>query len=201
MSPERLLRTCLEKGINCVAVTDHNSIAGALELRRMAPFPVIVGEEVRTTYGEVMGLFLTEGIPRLLTPLETVDRIKAQGGLVCIPHPFDRLRRSLLRRSALESILPLVDIIEVFNSRTVLGGYLTRALAFAEKHGLLASAGSDAHSPGEVGGAYVVMPEFDGPQSFLRALAQGEIVGRRARPWTRITGSMVALGNRFRRRG
>jgi len=201
MSPERLLTTCLEKGINCVAVTDHNTIAGALELKRIAPFPVIVGEEVRTTYGEVMGLFLSEEVPPSLTPVETVARIKAQGGLVCIPHPFDRLRRSLLRYSALESILPLVDIIEVFNSRTVLGSYLTRALAFAQRHGLLVSAGSDAHSPGEVGGAYVLMPEFDGPQSFLQALAQGEIVGRRARPWTRITGSMTALGNRFRRRG
>lgn len=200
MSPERLLRCCLEKGINCVAVTDHNTIAGALELQRIAPFPVVVGEEVRTLSGEIMGLFLSEEVPRFLTPAETVARIKAQGGLVCIPHPFDWLRRSLLRRSALEALLPDIDIIEVFNSRTVLRTYLTRALSFAQRHGLLASAGSDAHSPGEVGGAYVVMPEFDGPQSFLWALAQGEIVGRRAWPWTRITGSLTALGNRFRRR-
>jgi predicted metal-dependent phosphoesterase TrpH len=110
-TPEKYVATCLKRGINCIAVTDHNSIQGGLAVRKIAPFQVIVAEEVRTTEGEITGLFLTEEIPARLTPEETVRRIKEQGGLVSVPHPFDRFRGEPLKEGAIQRILPQADII------------------------------------------------------------------------------------------
>ena len=180
LSLEKIIECCLRKGISCIAVTDHNSISGALEMQRIAPFTVIVGEEIETTSGEITGLFLTEEIPPYLSAQTTVERIKAQHGLVCVPHPFDRLRRSPLRREALQSIVSLIDIVEVFNARTMLPRDNTQARMFAQGHAIPASAGSDAHTAPEIGGAYVCMPEFSGAEDFKSALAQGEVKGQRA---------------------
>src|SRR3990172_204249 len=105
-------------GIDCVAVSDHNNIDGALAVREVAPFRVIIAEEIKSTEGEIIGLFLQETIRKGLTPEDTVRAIKEQGGLVLVPHPFDRTRRSVIRESALLRILPQVDVIEVFNART-----------------------------------------------------------------------------------
>ncbi len=178
IQPEQLVECCTRCGIDCVAVTDHNTIAGALEVRKIAPFKVIVSEEIHTDDGEVIGYFIEEEIPKRLPVKETVARIKGQGGLVAVPHPFDRLRGSAIRRRALEEILPEIDIIEVLNARSFMKRYNTMAERFAQRHGLLASAGSDAHTPGEIGRAYVEMPDFDGRDSFLMALAQGKIMGQ-----------------------
>jgi predicted metal-dependent phosphoesterase TrpH len=100
-SPKRLVARCLRVGLGCIAVTDHNTIRGGMEVAEIAPFPVIVASEVKTTHGEITGLFLTEEIPRGLSPMETVERIKAQGGLVSIPHPFDKVRSSVITDDAL----------------------------------------------------------------------------------------------------
>ncbi len=179
MSLQSIIRRCQELGIGGVAITDHNTIAGALELQRIAPFPVIIGEEIRTTDGEIMGLFLSEEIPRGLSPEETVTRIKSQGGLVCIPHPFDTLRRhSGIGTANMARLRNHIDIIEVFNARTLLRRDSERAVAFARSNGFLASAGSDAHMPAELGYAYVEMPEFEGRDDFKEALAQGQVFGR-----------------------
>ncbi len=182
-SPQKYVATCLKRDINCVAVTDHNSIQGGLAVREIAPFKVIVAEEVRTTQGEITGLFLTEEIPSGLSPEETVRRIKEQGGLVSVPHPFDRFRGEPIEEDALLRILPQADIVEVFNSRTTLPADNDRARKLAEEHGLAMGAGSDAHSHWEIGRCYVEMPDFDGtPQGFLEALRQGRIVARSSNP-------------------
>ncbi|MBI2906552.1 MAG: PHP domain-containing protein [Chloroflexi bacterium] len=186
-----LIDRCREIGIDCVAVTDHDTIAAALELERSAPFRIIVGEEIRTTEGEIIGLFLSSEIPGGLSPRETTARIKEQGGLVCVPHPFDRLRRSPLRLSALESIIDQIDIIEVFNSRTTLLRDSEKARRFAEEHRLLACAGSDAHTPGEIGGAYVEMADFSDRDDFCRAVAQGKVVGARANPFVHVASTVA----------
>ena len=183
MSVETLIARCQEKGINCIAVTDHNTIAGALEAKGLAPFKIIVGEEILTTAGEIIGYFLTEEIPKGLSPSETVARIKEQGGLVCIPHPFDPLRHTHLRREALEAILPSIDIMEVYNSYTLLPYFNTKARRFAQKHGLLYSAGSDAHTSNPLGKTYVEMPEFNDAEQFRLSLQQGRIVQQKAYPW------------------
>ncbi len=175
---EQIIARCNEVEINCIAVTDHNTIAGAVEMRKTAPFKVIVGEEIHTSNGEVIGYFLTQEIPKGLTATETMRRIKEQGGLVAVPHPFDRLRGSAIQRSALEAILPDVDIIEVLNARSILQRYNTMAGQLAQKHRLAASAGSDAHTLGEIGAAYIKMPDFNGKDDFLKALRQGKIMGQ-----------------------
>ena len=188
-SPDKYVQTCLKRGINCVAVTDHNDLGGALAVQKLASFRVIIGEEVESLEGEIIGLFLQEEVPAGLSAEETVRRIKEQGGLVCVPHPFDRWRREHLAEAALMHILPQVDIIEALNARTTLRGDNEQAARFAQEHGLAMSAGSDAHSARELGRACVEMPDFEGPREFLQALRQGHIVGRLSTPlvhlWSR----------------
>ena len=183
MTPEKFVARCLRVGLNCVAVTDHNTVEGARAVQLLAPFTVIVGEEVGSAEGEITGLFLTEAVPRGLSAVDTARRIKDQGGLVSIPHPFDRFRREVIRRRALDEVVPYADIVEVFNARNNLDADNRRAYEFAEEHGLLTSGVSDAHTYIELGRTYVEMPEFDGtPEGFKEALAQGRIVGRRMNP-------------------
>ena len=126
-SPEALVARALRMGLGCIAVTDHNTIRGGQAVARIAPFPVIVASEVKTTHGEITGLFLTEEVPRGLSPMETVERIKAQGGLVSIPHPYDSVRTSVLSADAMVEVLPHADIIEAFNARNVFRGADERA--------------------------------------------------------------------------
>lgn len=181
-TPEEIVASCTRKGINCVAITDHGTIAGALKLKEIAPFPVIVGEEILTPWGEIMGLFLTQEIPSGILLVEAVKQIKEQGGLVCLPHPFDTFRLSAIKDGFLGDVLPYLDIIEVFNSRSLLLGNSRRAKLIAQRYHLPASAGSDAHTSYEIGRAYVEMPEFQGKEGFLESLAQGKIFGRRTCP-------------------
>ena len=194
MSPEKLVSRCAKVGLNCIAVTDHNTIEGALAVQRIAPFTVIIGEEVASSEGEITGLFLKETIPRGLPPVETARRIKEQGGLVSLPHPFDRFRSKVIGRRAIEEILPYADIVEAFNSRNSLDADNRQALRFAQEHGLLTSAVSDAHTPLELGRTFVEMPEFDGtPEGFKRSLAQGRIVGRRVNPLVHVLTTLVKV--------
>jgi len=194
LSPlEQIVERCLDIGINCIAVADHNTVAGALKLREFAPFKVIVAEEILTPVGEIMGLFLSEAVSRGLSPQETISRIRSQGGLVAIPHPFGRSLPWNPNMLISTEVLSQVDIIETFNSRTPFSSSIARARRLAEEWGKAASAGSDAHTSGEIGRAYVEMPEFDGPDDFLNALAQGKIFGKKssylahfASTWARI---------------
>jgi len=206
LSPEDLVKRCLKVGLNCIAVTDHNTTEGAFVVQRLAPFMVIVGEEVKSDQGEITGLFLKESIPRDLSPMETVKRIKDQGGLVSIPHPFDRFRRSVISEEALEEIVPQADIIEVFNARNNLKSDDRKAYEFAEQHGLLTSGVSDAHTTFEVGRTFMEMPEFDGtPQDFMDSLAQARIQARRTSPLIHVLTTFTKIqkrlmGGRRRRR-
>jgi predicted metal-dependent phosphoesterase TrpH len=174
-----LLETCDYHGIDCVAVTDHDAVECALKLHEIAPTKIIVGEEIHTTSGEMIGLFLKERIQPWLSPLETIDRIRDQGGLVYIPHPFDKLRKAILGRKVLEEIWEKVDILEVFNSRNFMRVSNRRALKFASEKGMLQGAGSDAHTRYEVGRAYVLMDPFESASDFLSKIGNSEIHGSR----------------------
>jgi len=199
-SPEKIVQHCLKVGINCLAITDHDEISGAFEIKRIAPFKVIVGEEILTSRGEIIGYFLTEKIPPRLSPEETVARIKAQGGLACIPHPFDRLRSGAkLRNDALDKILPEIDLIEVFNSRTMLLRDTASALELAQKHGLPGTAGSDAHIVREVGSTYMEIPEFNDAEQFRQALKRGKVFGHRANFFIHFYGIRNRLVKQFQR--
>ena len=200
--PDVLVRRCREVGLNCIAVTDHNVITGALEVQKLAaPYPdlmVIVGEEVKSNQGDIIGLFLKEEVPRGLTPLETVRCIKDQGGLVMVPHPFDAIRRGPLSPDALRNILPYIDIIEVLNARTILSRDLEKCRHLAAEISIPPVAVSDAHTPGELGSAYVELDEFDGsPLSFKYALGSGRIVGHRSTPLVHLITAYVKAKKRF----
>jgi predicted metal-dependent phosphoesterase TrpH len=200
--PDKIVQHCLKAGVNCVAITDHNEIKGALEVKSLAPFKVIVGEEILTSRGEIIGYFLTELIPPHLSPEETVTRIKAQGGLSCVPHPCDRCRTgSKLESSALKEILPILDLIEVFNSRTILLRDSASALELAQRHGLPSTAGSDAHIAREIGSTYMEIPEFNDAEQFRQALRQGKVFRHRTTFWIHLYGIRNRLVKRFQRTG
>ena len=181
-SLEDVVAAALRRGMGALAITDHDAIEGTLALRGMAPLQIIVGEEIDTSEGEIIGLFLEELIPPGCTAAETVARIKDQGGLVCVPHPFDLQRRHRLCDSALRSILDDVDIFEVLNARALWAGHNARARRFAQTHGLLMGAGSDAHTPLEIGRAYVEMAPFTDRGSFLDSLAAARVRGTLSGP-------------------
>jgi predicted metal-dependent phosphoesterase TrpH len=177
---DKIIRRCQQLGINCIAIADHGTAEGALKMKKIAPFHVIVAEEILSTQGEIMGMFLKETIPSGLTPGETVKRIKAQGGLVNIPHPFETIRGSALKDWCIDEIAGDIDLMEVLNSRSPFPANTDKAKAFAAKHKIPGSAGSDAHSIHEIGNACVEMPEFSTPEEFLKSLANGRIYGKRS---------------------
>lgn len=196
-SLKQVVDQCLATGIGCLAVSDHNTIAGAVRLRDMAPFAVIVAEEITTSKGELMGLFLSNVIPAGLSPEETIAEIREQGGLVCIPHPFGRWLLQDSRDLLSTRILSQVDIVEVFNSRTPFPGSSRKARSLALKYGKVASAGSDAHTSGEIGRAYVEMPEFNDSSDFLSCLSQGSIVGQTSSPLVHLASTWARVRKRL----
>jgi predicted metal-dependent phosphoesterase TrpH len=195
VEPEALVKRCQEVGLSCIAVTDHNTIKGARAVQAIAPFRVILGEEIKTTAGEITGLFLTEEVPPGLTPADTVRRIKEQGGLVSLPHPFDRMGRSPLAPRFIDELLPYVDLVEAFNARTLLMRDNAQGHQMAVNHGLLVTAVSDAHTLGELGRSYTEMPEFDGtPEGFKAALIEARLMERRSSPLVHLYSTI----NKFR---
>ncbi|MFL5823651.1 MAG: glycosyltransferase [Solirubrobacteraceae bacterium] len=174
---EVLLAEARARGLGAIAITDHNEVSGALEAREKADgIKVIVAEEVKTAdQGEVIGLFIEEKIPRGLTLEQTIAEIKRQGGLVYVPHPFDRLH-SVPDYEHLMGVLDEVDAIEVFNPRVAISEFNEEALRFAAKYRIPAGAGSDAHVPQGLGSVRIRMRDFDGPEEFLQALREADIV-------------------------
>jgi predicted metal-dependent phosphoesterase TrpH len=168
-------------GLGAIAVTDHNVFGGALEAVEAARgrgLVVIPGEEVKTNgEGEVIGLFLREQIPRGLSMAETLAAIRDQGGLVYVPHPFDRLH-SIPDAATLQRHLAEIDVLEVYNARLLFEGFNDEALRFARKYNLLMGAGSDAHVLQGVGTGCVRMRAFRTPEEFLLSLRSAEIVRR-----------------------
>ena len=175
---EVLLAAAKEVGLGAIAVTDHNEISGALEAREKAAatsVKVIVGEEVKTAeQGEVIGLFIEQKIPRGMTMADTVAEIKRQGGLVYVPHPFDRMH-AVPDYEHLLPILDDVDAIEVFNPRVAIGAFNEEAVRFAAKYRIVAGAGSDSHVAQGLGSVRIRMRDFDGPDEFLESLRDAEI--------------------------
>ena len=182
---DKIIGRCQELGINCIAIADHGTTEGALKMQQLAPpFKVIVAEEILTTQGEIMGMFLKETVKSdpdsRITPQEAVRRIREQGGLVNIPHPFETIRGSALKDKFIDEIAGDIDLMEVLNSRSPFPANSNKARAFAEKHGIPGSAGSDAHTVNEIGNAYIEIPDFNNKDEFLKALAQGKIQGHRS---------------------
>ncbi len=170
-----LLKACDKRGIDKIAITDHGSMKGAFKAYKMAPDRVILGEEIRTPEGEILGYFMTEEIPQGLEAPEVVRRLQEQGAFISLPHPFDP-HRSWWTDRTLDQILPSLDGIEVFNARCLREEYNQNAYYFALEHGKALMAGSDAHALGELGRTYMTMPWFDDAES-LRAAAREVTIG------------------------
>jgi hypothetical protein len=184
----------LKKGINCIAVADHGTTKGARQLLKIAPFKVIVCQEVLTPHGEIMGMFLQEDIPAKTGLDETFRNIRQQGGLICIPHPYDKVRPSAFRdKKLLELIVEQVDIIEVFNSRSMFPGTEPMARDLATRHHKIMSAGTDAHSPQEIGFAYVDMDDFNNKDEYLVSLSKGKIFGKKSSPLIHLISTTARL--------
>ena len=167
-----------QAGLDVVCITDHNEISAAVAAAGQdLGVRIIIGEEIRTPDGDIIGLFLTERVPYVLPVAEVVARIRAQGGLVYAPHPFDQARSSLGRVLPGLCAAGAVDIVEVFNAKTATREPNDRAAALAAAYELPGGAGSDAHDPPGVGAAYLELPDFDGPTGFLAALAHARITG------------------------
>lgn len=177
----QVLHICKARGMGGVAITDHDTLAGGLEAVKIAPpgLLVIPGEEIKSSEGEIIGLFLFEEIPPGLTPEETATRIRDQGGVVIVPHPFDPLRRSPLRTPALERLVAagLVDAIEVLNARMALKSHNLRGAEFAARHNLPGTAGSDGHSRPEYAHAYIEIEPFANRDEFVANLKNATIGG------------------------
>ncbi len=176
---EVLLETARDRGLGAIAITDHNEVSGALEARRIAEgmgdIKVIVAEEVKTAeQGEVIGLFLEEKIPRGMTMAETIAAIREQGGLVYVPHPFDRFH-SVPDYEHLLDIVEEIDILEVFNPRVALTAFNEEAERFARKYRIVPGAGSDSHVAQGLGSVRVRIHDFDGPREFLEAMRDADI--------------------------
>lgn len=182
-SPADVVRSAAARGLTHLAITDHDRIEGALRARDLAPagLTVIVGEEVKTAQGDLICLFLERAIRPGMSAAETVAAAREQGGLVGIPHPFDRFRNSLLREAGLASLAGLVDWVETYNARVLGPSGNERAAAFAREHGLPGVAVSDAHSVMEVAVAYSVLSgDPSTPAGLLAALPAARLVRHRA---------------------
>ena len=179
---EALIDHCIAEGFGAIAITDHNELEGALEAQRIVaekgkPIVVIAGEEVKTSEGEVIGLFLTERIERGMPMDETIAEIQRQEGLVLVPHPFDRLH-TIPSAATLHRLLDEIDIFEVYNSRLMFDSFNDDALRFATKYNLVQSAGSDAHVLPGIGTVINRIPAFDGAEEFLVSMRHNQIIRR-----------------------
>ena len=177
---DTLLETAKRVGLGAIAITDHNEISGALEARERANgIKVIVAEEVKTAdQGEVIGLFIEEKIPRGMTLQDTIAEIRRQGGLVYVPHPFDRMH-SVPDYEHLLDVVADIDAIEVFNPRVAFSAFNEEAARFAAKYRIVAGAGSDSHVAQGLGSVKIRMRDFDGPEEFLESLRDADIVRKR----------------------
>lgn len=169
-----------ELGMGAVAITDHNTITGALKLlEQNPPFKVIVGEEISTADGELIGLFLKGRVKPLMSLDETARAIKEQDGLVCLPHPTARIVISRVKPRLLEKALGLCDIVEGVNSRSIFRADDRKAIELAKRWGKPVSAGSDVHILSDLNACYVEMEDFSGSEDFLRKLANAKLVANK----------------------
>jgi predicted metal-dependent phosphoesterase TrpH len=180
--PPDLIKAARKKGLDRLIITDHNSIVGALAAHALDPQLVIVGEEIMTTRGEILASFVKEEIPANLSPKDTIRRLKEQGAFISISHPFDELRKGGWQEADLLEILPDVDAIEVYNSRCMYPRFNRRAQAFAEKHDIPGTVGSDAHAAFEVGRSVLLLDPFTGPEE-MRAVIRGGMPQVKWSPW------------------
>ncbi len=197
--PEAAIARARSLGLDKLAITEHNNLAGALRAKELAPELIIVGEEIMTTHGELIAYFVKEEVPRDLSPQETIRRLREQGAVIAIPHPLDSLRNSAMGLANVMEVIDQVDAIEVRNARCVRPQDNLAALALAQERGLLITAGSDAHIPFELGHCYVEMPAFeDDAESFVDALQSAKPMGKESPFWPHLMSTWAKWRKRIK---
>lgn len=171
-TPEQLVKTCARKGLDKIAITDHNTIKGALEAKALAPERVIIGEEIMTTAGEILAFFIKEEIPPGMSPKDTIKALQQQDAFISISHPFDRFRKGSWKIQDLLEITPDIDAIETFNARCFLPRDNWKAMTFARQHHVSGTYGSDAHASLEIGNASLFLPPFHNRTTLKLSLEQ-----------------------------
>lgn len=194
----RIAALCQKKGIERLAITDHNTVTAGLELARLQPMLIIPGLEVMTTRGELLAWYVRGPVPHGLSPAETIARLKEQGAVIGVAHPFDRYRRGAWQEEDLLAIVDQIDAVEVFNARCIHDEDNQKALAFAKQHGKLATSGSDAHVGLEYGRAPMQMPAFShNADGFRAALAEAQPGDRLSSPLIHVTSTWAKWVKRF----
>jgi hypothetical protein len=192
-APKELIHAARARGLDRVVITDHNTIAGALEAQLLAPELVIVGEEIMTTRGEILAAFVSEEVPSGLSPEETIHRLRDQGAFISISHPFDSWRSGSWKKEDLLAIVHLVDAIEIFNARCMSPGANALAMAFAREHSLAGTAGSDAHAVFEIGAAWLNLPPFMDAEGLQKQVHEGKVGGRLSPFWVHFASRFASL--------
>ena len=192
-SPADLIAAAHRKGIDRLIITDHNTIAGARMAQALDPELVIVGEEIMTTRGEILAAFVTEEVPPQLSPTETIHRLRDQGAFISVSHPFDRMRSGAWKEADLLEILPLVDAIEVYNSRCMFPGFNRAAKRFAEEHNIPGTVGSDAHAAFEVGRSLLVLEQFESAEQMRKVIRNGIPQVKWSPPWFHLTSRYASM--------
>lgn len=198
--PRKLIAEARHRGVGRLVITDHNTIAGARAAKDLDPEFVIVGEEIMTTKGEILAAYVTEEIPAGLPPREVIARLRDQGAFVSVSHPFDRMRAGGWDEPDLLEILPLVDAIEVYNSRCMRPRFNHEAQKFAEQHNIPGTVGSDAHAAFEVGRSMLRLEPFEGPDELRRVIRAGVPVTRWSPPWFHFTSRYATVTKRLQKR-
>lgn len=206
LTEETFIEKAIERGLTHVAITNHNNVEGAIAVRDKVAelgltdqLTVILGEEVSTADGEVVGLFLTRTIPRGLSANETADEIHRQGGLVSIPHPFDPFRGSHIREGPLRNLADTgkIDAVEVFNCRVTLQRHNQEAAEFASRHGIPGIAASDSHSSFEVAMAFNALPAFENAEELRAVLPDNDWHASRSSVFIHLTTRWAVWKNAF----
>jgi predicted metal-dependent phosphoesterase TrpH len=206
LTEEKFIEKAVERGLTHACVTNHNNVEGAIAVRDKVAelgladqLTVILGEEVSTADGEVVGIFLEKTIPRGLSANETADEIHRQGGLVSIPHPFDPFRGSHIREGPLRNLAEMgkIDAIEVFNCRVTFQRHNLEAAEFANRYGIPGIAASDSHSSFEVAMAFNAMPAFDGAEQLKASLTDNDWHASRSSVFIHATTRWAVWKNTF----
>lgn len=192
---EQFIDLYQKAGFDALVVCDHDEITAALELEKTRDFKIVIGEEICTKDGEIIGLFLQSKILAGLSMAETIKQIRAQKGLVCLPHPFDSLRHNAINLEALEKNSDQIDLIEVFNARSVFKKDDQKALEFAKKHRITQIVGSDAHTKSEITCVYMEIDDFKSPDQFLQSIKNGRIIAKKSPIWVHLITKFKKINN------
>ena len=193
---EAVLTAAHARGLDRLVITDHNCIKGALKAEKIEPGYVIVGEEIKTTAGEVLASFVKEEIPSGLDPFKTIDLLRQQNAFISLSHPMDYARCGW-PLDLLKEIAPLVDAIEAANARVIKNATNDQAFQFATEHHLAFTAGSDAHDPYEIGRMALDLPDFSDANDLRKVIRAGRVIGRKSHPWVHLFSIQARIAKRM----